>query len=232
MRQKFSAAVFLPVLLFANMAHAQADQTAYPTMAPVEQYLIADQNTEIALARSAAPASISDHAEILVLGPHGYNTAVKGTNGFTCFVERSWTKAIDDHDFWDPKIRAPFCVNAAAAQSYLPTTILKTKLILEGKSKTEMFNDLQSALDQKTIPAIEPGAMCYMMSKQGYLDSTNGHWRPHLMFFTPLVNADLWGANLEGSPLFAAEDKEDRITIFMVPVSHWSDGTPDTKPAD
>ncbi len=232
MQQKLIGVVFLPFVLFAAVASAQTDQTPYPNMAPLDQYLIADQNTEIALARSAAPASISDHAEILVLGPHGYNTAVKGSNGFTCFVERSWTKAIDDHDFWNPEIRGPFCVNAAAARSYLPTTILKTKLILEGKSKTEMLKDLQTALDRKTIPPIEPGAMCYMMSKQGYLDSTNGHWHPHLMFFTPLVNADLWGANLEGSPLVAAEDKEDRFTIFMVPVSHWSDGTPDTKPVN
>ena len=48
-------------------------------MAPLDQYLMPDENAEIALARSAAPASISDAAEVMVLGPKGYTTAVKGT---------------------------------------------------------------------------------------------------------------------------------------------------------
>ncbi len=61
-------------------------------MAPVEQYLVADRNAEIALARSAGPAAVSDKAEILVLGAHGYETAVQGSNGFVCFQERSWAK--------------------------------------------------------------------------------------------------------------------------------------------
>jgi hypothetical protein len=225
MLRQLTCAIALPV--FVCVPFTLAGQTPYPTMAPLDQYLMADQNAEIALARSAAPASISDHAEILVLGPHGYNTAVKGSNGFTCFVERSWTKPIDDHDFWNPKIRGPFCINAAAARSYLPTTILKTKLILEGKSKTEMFNALQAALDQKTIPAIEPGAMCYMMSKQGYLNDQALNWHPHVMFFEPLDMAKTWGANLDGSPIVSGQDPSARLAIFMIPVARWSDGSAD-----
>ena len=73
-----------------RLAQAQTEKAAYPAMAPVDQYLIADKNTEIALARSAAPASISDGAEVMVLGRRGFTTAVKGTNGFLCLVERSW----------------------------------------------------------------------------------------------------------------------------------------------
>src|SRR5262245_56053429 len=60
----------------------------YPTMAPVSQYLTASRADEIGLARSAAPASVADHAEVLVLGAQGYETVVKGTNGFVCFVGR------------------------------------------------------------------------------------------------------------------------------------------------
>jgi hypothetical protein len=66
-------------------------------MAPLEQYLM-ERNTEIALARSAAPESISRDAEVMVLGRHSYEVAVKGKNGF----ERSWTAGIDDPDFWNP----------------------------------------------------------------------------------------------------------------------------------
>ena len=222
---------FVPLvltLLFASgLAHAQAAKS-YPVMAPLSQYLIADRNAEIALARSAAPASISDHAEVLVLTQHGYETAVKGTNGFVCFVERGWTKAPDDPDFWNPRIQAPFCINAPAAETYLPITVLKTQLALAGKSSSEIGAQVGAAFDQKKLPPIARGAMCYMMSKQGHLSDADGHWRPHLMFFAPLVKAETWGANADGSPLFASEDPLDRVTIFMVPVGHWSDGSLDT----
>ena len=75
-----------------RQARAQAEKAAYPAMAPLDAYLIADQNAEIALARSAAPKSISAGAEVMVLGTEGYTTAVKGTNGFLCIVERSWAR--------------------------------------------------------------------------------------------------------------------------------------------
>lgn len=204
---------------------AQTEKTTYPTMAPVDQYLSADEGAEIALARSAAPKSVSDGAEVLVLGQDGYKTAVKGGNGFVCMVLRSWTAGSDDPDFWNPKIRSPICFNAAGARTYLPITLMKTQLVLAGKAKKEMFESLESALDKKELPALEPGAMCYMMSKQQYLSDAAGCWHPHLMFFVPRVAAESWGANLPGSPIIAADEPEDRLTIFMVPVAHWSDGT-------
>ena len=88
----------------------------YPAMAPLAQYLIPDQNAEIALARTAAPKSISDAAEVLVLTRNGYTTAVKGSNGFVCMVQRGWSGATDFSDFWNPKQRAPICFNAAGRQ--------------------------------------------------------------------------------------------------------------------
>src|SRR5512137_527423 len=104
----------------AWQAVAQDAKTPYPNMAPVDQYLMEDREAEIALARSAAPESIARDAEVMVLGRHGYETAIKGKNAFVCMVERSWTAPIDDPDFWNPKLRAPICFNAAAAHSYLP----------------------------------------------------------------------------------------------------------------
>jgi hypothetical protein len=215
------------VLAAAWMALAEDAKTAYPTMAPVQQYLIADRNAEVALARSAAPKSISDQAEILVLTPHGYETAVKGTNGFVCMVERSWAAGPDAADFWDPKMRSPFCMNAEAAETYLPLTVMKTKLALAGKSKSELVAAIPAALDAKKLAPIGRGAMCYMMSREGRLNGADGPWHPHVMFFAPLSKPAAWGANLDASPVVAVEDTEDRMTIFMVPVSRWSDGTPD-----
>ena len=228
-RNSFSL-IILGVMAMAAawLAQAQDAKTPYPAMAPLNQYLIADRDAEIALARSAAPKSISDQAEIQVLTQHGYETAVKGTNGFVCIVERSWTAGADAPDFWNPKVRSPFCLNAEAVETYLPLTIMKTNLALAGKSKPEIVAAIQAALDEKKIPPISRGAMCYMMSKQGYLNDAGGHWHPHLMFFSPPTKPQAWGANLDDSPIIAVEDSEDRITIFMVPLSRWSDSTPDT----
>jgi hypothetical protein len=218
---------FMLVIVLSSvwMAQAQDTKTPYPNMAPLDQYLMA-RNAEIELARSAAPESIAQDAEVMVLGRHAYETAVKGKNGFVCMVQRSWTAGSDDPDFWNPKIRSPICFNPPAVRSYLPLTIMKTELALAGRSKAKMFQDLDAAFHQKKLPGMEPGAMCYMMSKQGYLNDRDGHWHPHLMFFAPLTDAAAWGANLPGSPLIGSKVPEDRLTIFLIPVAKWSDGTP------
>jgi hypothetical protein len=213
----------------AGPAVAQSEKNPYPVMAPLNQYLSPDQNSEIALARSAAPASVSDRAEVMVLGREGYTTAVKGTNGFLCIVERSWAAATDVPDFWNPKVHAPNCFNPPAAKTFLPIFLMKTKLVLAGKSKTEILQAVASALDKKELPALEPGAMCYMMSKQQYLGDRDKSWQPHLMFFVPGNAEKSWGANLPGSPIMAADDPEERVTIFMVGLRQWSDATSNSR---
>jgi len=214
------------VLAAAWQAQAQDAKAPYPSMAPLEQYLM-ERNAEIALAQSAAPESISHDADVMVLGRHGYETAMKGKNGFVCMVERSWTAGIDDPDFWNPKLRAPICFNPPAARSYLPLTIKKTELILAGQSKAQMFDSIKAAFDKRELPTLESGAMCYMMSKEGYLSDHDGHWHPHLMFFVPQTDPVTWGADLPGSPILAGNDTPDRLTIFLIPVTKWSDGTAD-----
>jgi hypothetical protein len=212
------------MLAAAGTAHPQNAKTPYPTMEPVGQYLM-ERDAEIALARNAAPDSISKNAEIMVLGLHGYETAIKGTNGFVCLVERSWTAGIEDPDFWNPKLRGPICLNAPAARTYLPLTTRKTESVLVAHSKEQMFAAIKSALDKKEIPGIEAGSMSYMMSKHQYLAGADGAWHPHLMFFTPLVDPAAWGADVPGSPLISSRDPEDRLTIFMVTLPKWSDGS-------
>lgn len=216
-------------LMFASAwpVKAQEAKTRYPAMAPLEQYMMPDRNEEIKLARSAAPDSISGDAEVLVLGRHGYETAVQGKNGFVCLVERSWTAGINDPDFWNPKTRGPLCLNAPAARSYLPRTIKKTELVIAGRTKAQLFEAIAAAIDKKELPAPEPGAMSYMLSRQGYLgDQAGGPWLPHLMFFTPETDSKAWGADLPGSPIITFQNPEERLTVFLIPVRRWSDGTP------
>jgi len=73
-------------LIGITPGQAQTPKPSYPSMAALDQYLMADRDAEIALARSAAPDAISGDAKILVLGRHGYETAVEGKNGFVCVV--------------------------------------------------------------------------------------------------------------------------------------------------
>jgi hypothetical protein len=228
MRNSFSIVAFLvPALLVLPgvICRARAEANPYPVRAPLEQYLM-PTDAEIALARSAAPPSISDGAAVMVLGRQGYTTAVTGRNGFLCYVERSWAKATDDPEFWDPKMRSPNCFNEAAARSIAPIYLMKSRLVLAGQSKAQIAQAIAAALNGGKLPALMPGAMCYMMSKQQYLNDQDKNWYPHLMFYVAGDVAQSWGANLPGSPVIASSDSEARVTVMMVVVRHWSDGTP------
>jgi len=216
------------VLCAALPGRAQDANNPYPTsMAPLDQYLM-DRNEEIALARSAAPPAIAKDATVLVLGKNGFETAVTGTNGFVCNVDRSWGDAFEDTpEFWNPRRRGPVCYNVEAAKTMVPLLMIRTRLALAGKAKAEIKEGLKAAIEKGELPAIEPGGMSYMMSKQGHLSDHDGHWYPHLMFFAPAKDANTWGANLPNSPVTgrgAARDPEP-ISIFTVTVDKWSDGT-------
>lgn len=213
------------VLLFSPLpSQAQAQKSPYPAIAPLDQYLIADENTEIALARSAAPASVSDAAEVMVLRRDGYATAVKGANGFVCMVERSWANTTDNAEFWNPKVRAPHCFNAAAVTTFLPYFLMKTKLVLAGKSPSEIASAMASAMQK--MPALSPDTLVYMMSRQQYLNDEGMAWHPHIMFYVAGDATKTRGANLAASPVMAGYDPEQQVTTFFVLVPQWSDGTP------
>jgi hypothetical protein len=219
--------VFLLVVMLGAACHAQAPESKvkYLSMAPLEQYLMADRNAEIVLARSAAPESISRDAEVLVLGRHGYETAVKGKNGFVCVVERSWMLNFDDPEFWNPRVRLPLCLNSPAARSHLPLTFKWEELASAGLSKTQIFDGIKAAFDKKELPLPESGAMCYMMSKQQDFGRIYGNADPHLMFWFPQKDHMVWGAGLPGSPVYVHQDSPDPITTFVISASKWSDGT-------
>jgi len=212
----------------AGAADQDSHAAPYPNMAPVEQYLPASIDAEIALARSAAPAAISDQATVLALTRQGYVTEVTGNNGFTCVVERSWMSPFDHPDFWNPKVRGPVCYNPAATRSVLPYTLFRTKLALAGVAKAQIKEDVRAAVGRKELSAPEPGSMSFMLAKQGYLADDVGHWHPHLMFHVPKTEASTWGANLPQSPVVLDTqhpDVPEPQTIFMVPLGRWSDGT-------
>ena len=216
----------LTAVMLGRQAAAAGDPS-YPAMAPVSEYLIASQAEEISLARSAAPASISDHADVLVLGAHGYETPVKGTNGFACFVGRSWDLDFADPQFWNQKIRAPQCNNATAARSVLPAYLTRTKWAMSGVAKADMQKREAAARATGGLKEPEPGSVSYMLSKRSYInDTVNGPLPAHVMLFVPRTEESSWGANLPGSPVAADSTTYQHTTIFFVSVPKWSDGTP------
>ena len=203
---------------------AQKDSATYTEMAVVEQYLM-DRSAEIALAQSAAPAAISRDADVWVLGRKGYERAVQGKNGFACIVQRSWAMVFEDPEFWNPKIRGAMCFNKAAAQAVMPPYLARTKMVMAGESKAQMMVEMKAGFKKKEFTSPGPGSMCYMMSSHSFLGDGNGNWHSHLMFLLPTTEATAWGAGLRGSPILVAQDPWNRMTIFLVPVGEWSDGS-------
>lgn len=206
----------------AQSVSAQAATAHYQAMAPRDQYMM-DKSAEMALARSAGPSALSSGASVLVLGPHGFETAATGADHFTCFVERSWDKAFDDPEFWNQKMRGPICMNEAAARTVLPMIMERAEWALAGVSRNEMAERSKTSVKAKRPPAA--GAMSYMLSKDQYLSDDHGHpWYPHVMFFSPATEESAWGADVKGSPVMSGR-LTSQITLFFIPVRKWSDGT-------
>lgn len=232
-----NAFVLVAALIAPRSAAAQDLKQPYPTMAPVEQYLM-DRDTEIALARSAAPDAISHDSSVIVLTRRGYETAVQGKNGWVCWVGRSWMAMFDHPEFWNPKVRAADCLNPPAARSILPYAYKRTAMLLAGHSKQAVIDAIKSAIDKKELPAIEPGTVSYMMSKSSYLTDNGDHNVPHLMFFQSAKDDPTWGANLTNSPVmsvnywYLSPDAYPQLksfpplSVFLIMVDKWSDGTP------
>lgn len=227
-RSSLSGLVLISLLTLAVSCPSNAGEpTPYAKMAPLEQYLM-PRDAEIALARTAAPESITRNAEIMVLGPQGYQTAIPGSNGFVCVVERAWSSPSDDPGFWNPSSRSPTCFNAVAARYCVPLLKKRTQLVLAAASKPGIVAKMKAAQAAGEFPPLEPGAMCFMMAKGGRLNDAAGHWHPHVMFFVPFDQKPDWGSDLPGSPVIGATDDIDRVRIFMVPVRKWSDGSDET----
>jgi hypothetical protein len=231
-----SAFVLVAALIATQPAAAQDPQQPYPTMAPVEKYLM-DRDAEIALARSAAPAAISRDASVVVLTRRGYETAVQGKNGWVCWVGRGWMAMFDHPEFWNPKVRAADCLNPPAARSVLPYAYKRTELLLAGHSTLEVIAAIKAAIDKKELPPLEQGTLSYMMSKSSYLTDSGDHNVPHVMFFQSAKDGAAWGANMTNSPVMSvnywylsAESYPQLkgfppMSVFLVMVDKWSDGT-------
>jgi hypothetical protein len=239
-RVAVGALALVSLLSMTVSTRAQEAERPYPKMLPLSQYLM-DRNAAIALARSAAPEGISKDASVLVLTPKGWETAVKGTNGFVCMTGPAWTASIDFYDVWSPKQKGAICLNPEAVRSILPIFSKLTEMTLAGvTSVKERIAGIQEAYAKKEIPPVEPGAMSFMMSKDAYLTHLGTtHNLCHVMFFLPIKDPAELNADDPNSPIsstsiwFPDPDKPDSplnkelppLRTVPIEVPYWSDGT-------
>jgi hypothetical protein len=214
-----SGRVVLAVLFGAALpVHAQDAKSPYPTMAPIAEYRM-DRTAEIAMARTAAPPSISRDAEILVLGQKNFEVAVQGTNGYVCVVGRAFAGPLSNPEFWNPKNRSPICYNPPARRSLMPYAMKEAGMALAGATKAQIIDAIKAAVASKELGAPEAGSMAYMMSKEAYLTDQGSHNLAHVMFELPRNGV------LPDDPNFFVSWDPAPVIEFNVPVGHWSDGS-------
>jgi hypothetical protein len=225
------ALVFAPCV--AAGAQVPSPNPNYPTMAPVAMYLMPDPAAEMAMARTAAPPSVSAHATVLVLTKTGYIVGAKGTNGWVCWVDRAWTSGFDDPEFWNWRNRSAQCANPLAVRSVLPQFLARAKWALEDDTREQIAKKAQAAYASHEFTDPLSGAFSFMLSKESYInDEVKGPWRPHVMFFVAQKQLATYAAGFDGSPILGPPPGTFRAyepTIIAIPVSHWSDGSPAPK---
>jgi hypothetical protein len=202
----------------SSVAHGQPPK--YP---PVEQYLMPKAD-EIALAKTAAPANISDRATIKVLTRAGFEVVQQGDNGAVCMVMRgfsapTYTPAQFRTLVYDPTVYAPICFMPAAARVVMPYYELRTKLALQGKNPDEIAAAVAAAYAQGGLPRRDEVTFAYMWSGRQNLASGIGHWHPHVMVFAPYYDNPMVGGNPFGSPLpQLTDDAGTPFAVVVVPV--------------
>jgi hypothetical protein len=141
---------------------------------------------QIQLAISAAPAEISRHATIMILGPNGYLTARTGTNGFTCLVERQYLETLE-----------PSCYDAEGSATTLQARIYLEELRAVKISEEEIARRINDRYKAGIFKAPEKQGLVYMLSPHNkvYNDRTNKiiHAPPHLMFYAPYATQKNFG---------------------------------------
>lgn len=155
---------------------------------------------EIALARSAAPAEVSDSATIFVLGASGYEVAVQGSSGAACYVSRDWITSIEPH-----------CFDPEGARTIMPMAMYRVGRLHAGASKAEAEREIADGLADGRFRLPSRPVMSYMMSEAQKLVAPNGmpvgHWKPHIMIYQPYLSTrDLGFAGSEGTVTIALVD--------------------------
>ena len=166
---------------------------------------------EISLARSAAPASVSDSATIFVLTDTGYVVAARGAWKSACYVDRSWSLSIEPH-----------CFDPEGAATIMPMHMRKSELLHQGRTEAEADTEINAALAEGRFRLPLRPAMSYMMSAHQVLyddDGTRvGAWQPHLMIYYPFLRTADIGMQTPDmkAAIIAFEGRADASIMIVV----------------
>jgi hypothetical protein len=214
---KLSAGVIFIVVMFAGSVAAQ-----YPKLT---EYLM-PRDSEIALARSAAPANISDRATIKILTKSGYEEAHKGDNGFLCLVMRGWsaptyTPVQFRNLVYDASVRAPICFDPTASRTVWPYYELRSRLGMTGKTPDQIAESIQTAYAKGQLPKRDAVSFAYMWSADMELGPGVGHWHPHMMIFAPYYDNAMLGVSEFGNTVpQVSDDAGTPFSVIVVPLDH------------
>lgn len=140
------------------------------------------QPEEIALARSAAPPSVSDSASVYVFADSTYILAAQGSNGAACYVSRSWPASLEPH-----------CFDREGATTIMLIHMREVELLHRGLSPEQAAREVGGAIMLGKLRLPSRPAMSYMMSAEQALISDTGQpagrWRPHVMIYYPFLAA-------------------------------------------
>jgi hypothetical protein len=207
-------------LLVSLAGQARAQTRSYP---PLSAYLM-PRDSEIALAKTAAPENISSRASIKVLTSTGYQLVHTGDNGFVCLVMRGWaaptyTPAQFRGFVYDATIRGPICFSPAAVKNVLPYYELRTTLGIAGRTPAQIADAVQAAYASGRLPVRDGVSFAYMFSHEQMLGQGIGHWHPHMMVFAPYyTNAMLGGNPFGGMAPQVSDDGGTPFAVVVIPV--------------
>jgi hypothetical protein len=210
----------VPLLIVATAPAAWPQNLRYP---PIERYLMV-RDSEVALARSAAPAAISDRATIKVLTRSGFEVARQGDNGVVCIVMRgfsapTYTPAPLRDLIYDPTLQSPICFTAPAVRTVLPFYELRSRLAMEGKTPDQIARALGAAYAGGQLPRRDGVTFAYMFSAHSHIGPGIGAWLPHMMVFSPNYDNAMLGGNADGSPLpQVSSDAGTPFAVVVIPV--------------
>lgn len=169
---------------------------------------------EVALARSAAPASISDGSRVWAFTGTTYVVADSGQTGVNCYVGRPWSGSLEPH-----------CFDAEGAATVLPIQIRRIELYAAGRTETAVEAEIAQGILSGRFRLPSRSAVTYMMSAAQNLvtgpGTPIGAWRPHLMIYQPFVTAEAVGLAKGGGGVMLVENSGMALAALIIPLEHF-----------
>jgi hypothetical protein len=176
-------------------------------------------SSDIALAVSAAPASLSAGASVYLFRNGDWAKVRDGTTGFSCLVQRLPNGTV-----------APMCFDPEGAKTLMQEIKMEMQLTAKGLNKDAAEKEIDAAYAKGTLHHADKGGIIYMMSSKQMLPSSKeegaklGSWHPHVMIFIPHASQAQFALGTDHElPISAPFKGDDSGVLLVVQVPHWSD---------